>query len=510
MNEILLGIDAGTSAVKVCAFTPAGELHAKAQRPVPLITSHLHWAELDLERYWELVTDALREVSADAGPVVGIGIATTCPTTVLLDAQLEPVRPSITYLDNRASGMMHRLVRRLGGEEAAFAATGNRMSPSTCSAGTLRWVMEYEPEAWARVRHVGFLNTFLVARLTGELATDPTQASYSGLFSVREPARGWCPELLEAVGVPRGHMVPIHPPEQRVGSLSATAARSTGLAPGTPVAIGAADTASAAFALGINRGYKAFESVGTSGVVTFCLDEPTLDPAFLNRQHIIPNLWLAHGAMSTVGGAFGWLNDKVWPELHDLAELEQLAASSEPGANGVVFLPYLAGERSPLWDPNASGAWIGLRLGNDRADLVRAVFEGTAYGILQIVRRAEECWGWRPQRMLSVGGGTKSRFWLQIKADALGMELSRGHITDASALGAALLGGITGGMFESVTDPQLPTVRSEGDAVSPSADEQHLERYQRMARIYDGLYPALATSMSELAAVYEESGAFAR
>ncbi|PWG61500.1 xylulokinase [Spiribacter halobius] len=499
MTEVLLGIDAGTSAVKVCAFTAEGRLHAKAQRSVPLVTSHPRWAEIDLERYWELVVEALSEVAERVGAVAGIGMSTTCPTTVLLDESLEPVRLGITYLDNRASVMMRGLAERLGGEEAAFEAIGNRMSPSTCSAGTLRWVMEHEPQVWSRVRHIGFLNTFLAARLTGELATDPTQASYSGLLSVREPECGWRSELLDAVGVSREQMVPVRPPEEAVGGVTAAVARATGLSAGTPVATGAADTAAAAFALGINKGNTAFESIGTSGVVTFCLDEPALDPAFLNRQHIIPGLWLAHGAMSTVGGAFGWLHSKVWPELRSLAELEQLAAESEPGANGVVFLPYLAGERSPLWDPNASGAWVGLRLDSRRADMVRAVFEGTAYGLLQIVRRAEERWHWRPQRMLSVGGGTRSRFWLQIKADILGIELSPGHITDASALGGALLGGIAGGVFRAVTDAGLPTVHSESDAILPSADDHRREKYQRMARIYDGLYPALAESMSALA-----------
>ncbi|MDN3523584.1 xylulokinase [Halomonas ramblicola] len=499
MSKVLLGIDAGTSAVKVCAFTPEGRLRAKAQRAVSLVTNQPRWVELDLERYWQLVIEAVKEVANQVAEVSGIGFATTCPTLVLLDKALNPVRLGVSYLDNRACDTLQGLAERLGGEDAAFGATGNRMSSSTFSAATLNWVMEHEPETWARVHHVGFLNSFLAARLTGELATDPTQASYSGLFCAREPGTNWDAELMDAAGIRAEKMVPIRPPEEAVGGVSPATARLTELRAGTPVATGAADTAAAAFALGINQSRTAFESAGTSGVVTFCLDEPEFDKAFLNRRHIIPGLWLAHGAMSTVGGAFGWILKEVWPELHSLDKLEELAAESPPGSNGVVFLPYLAGERSPLWDPNASGAWIGLCLGSRRADMIRAVFEGTAYGLLQNVRRAEQQWNWRPHRMLSVGGGARSRFWLQIKADILGIEFSQSHTKDAAALGAALLGGVAGGVFNGVEDPRLPTAHSECGAILPSRDERCLETYRRMATIYDGLYPALADSMGSLA-----------
>ncbi|WP_300271678.1 FGGY family carbohydrate kinase [Halomonas sp.] len=498
MSKVLLGIDAGTSAVKVCAFTPEGQLRAKAQRAVSLVTNQPRWAELDLERYWQLVIEAVKEVADQVDEVSGIGFATTCPTLVLLDKALNPVRLGVSYLDNRACESLQGLAERLGGEDAAFVATGNRVSSSTFSAATLNWVMEHEPEIWARVRHVGFLNSFLAARLAGALATDPTQASYSGLFCVREPGTNWDDELLDAAGISADKMVPIRPPEEAVGGVSPAAARLTGLHAGTPVATGAADTAAAAFALGINQARTAFESVGTSGVVTFCLDEPVFDKVFLNRRHIIPGLWLAHGAMSTVGGALGWIHKEVWPELNSLDKLEELASESPPGANGVVFLPYLAGERSPLWDPNASGAWIGLCLGSQRSDMIRAVFEGTAYGLLQNMRLAEQQWNWRPHRMLSVGGGARSRFWLQIKADILGIEFSQLDTTDAAALGAALLGGVAGGVFNGVEDPRLPIAHFERGTILPSRDERCLETYRRMAAIYDGLYPALADSMVSL------------
>ncbi|WP_043540287.1 xylulokinase [Salinarimonas rosea] len=505
MPEVLLGIDAGTSAVKVCAFDRAGRMLDKAQRPVTLITVRPRWAELDLEAYWDSLADAIGEIVARLGSPVSLGLATTCPTTVLLDEDLRPVRCGITYLDNRAGGLVERFEQVFRGADAFFAKTGNRLSPSTASVLTVRWVMENEPEAWRRVCHVGFLNSFLAARLTGQVGVDWTQASYSGLFALHKPGRAWDPKLLNAFGIDGTRLPPILAPYERLGVVGAEASARTSVESGVPVAIGGADTATAAFALGINEARTAFESVGTSGVVSYCLDEPKFDPTFLNRCHVVPDRWLAHGAMSTAGGAFGWLKDKVWPEFNSLADLERVAAGSPPGANGVVFLPYLCGERSPIWDPAASGSWVGLRMDTSRADLVRAAFEGTAFGLRQIVSRAETSWNWRPKHMLCVGGGASSRFWVQIKADVLGIEFTCADLPDAAGFGAALLGGIAAGIWNGVDDPALPQVRAEGETVRPS-DGADTDVYRRAAAIYDDLYPALAGQMARLAACFTVPG----
>jgi xylulokinase len=497
MPEVLLGIDAGTSAMKVCAFDGAGNLLAKAHRSVPLITPYPLWAEIDLERYWELITEAIQEVVARVGPVAAIGLATTSPTTIVLDADDKPLRAGIVYLDGRADELVHEVT---GLDAIAYQGrTGNRASPSTCWAANLLWLQRNEPQVWSRVQRVCMLNSFLALRLTGVLGVDPTQASYSGLVDVRDPQARWSGELTALWQVPPQLLPPLVSGADLLGRVTPAAAAITGIAAGTPLALGVADTVAAAFAMGLRESGDAFESVGTSGVITFCLDKPEFDPCFLNRYHIVPGRWLAHGAMSTLGGSFGWLQSKVWPEVHSLAELERMAQESVPGANGLVFLPYLAGERSPIWDAEASAAWIGLRLSHTRADMVRAVFEGAAYGLRQILERAAQQWNWRPSRLVGVGGGAHSRFWAQIKADVLQLDYGMAEFTDASALGAALLGGTACGLYAGLADPSLPTIHQASEYIKPGPAERRAI-YDYQFTVFAALYPALAKSMHALAA----------
>lgn len=496
MPDVFLGIDAGTSAIKVCAFDAQGSLLKKVQRFVPVITPYPLWVEIDLERYWELLIEALQEVVAACGPVRSIGLSTTCPTTILLDDAHQPLRHAMVYLDGRADSIVRAVV---GDDAVGFQRhTGNRASPSTCWAANVLWVQRHEPELWKKTRHVCMLNSFIGMRLTGQLAIDPTQASYSGLMDVKQRQAAWHPELLKLWSMPEACLPPIRQGSEKLGSVLPDVASSAGLPVGVPVALGAADTAAASFAMQLYESGQAFESVGTSGVITFCMDEPDFEVGFLNRHHVYPDRWLAHGAMSTLGGSFGWLQSKIWPEIKSLAELERLAQESLPGANGLMFLPYLAGERSPIWDSEASAAWIGLRLGHTRADMIRAVFEGTAFGLRQIMELAERKWATRPTRMVGVGGGSHSRFWAQIKADILLLEYGTTEFQDASALGAAMLGAMAGGHFSGLHDAALPSVKISSQWVKPSSP-QNQEIYQRHFDIFTRLYPALSSSMHALA-----------
>ena len=347
------------------------------------------------------------------------------------------------------------------------------------------------------MRRVVTLNGFLALRLTGNTGIEPTQASYSGLMDVRARAAMWSPELFDLWSIDRGLLPDIVPGHAAIGGVTATAAQATGLGAGTPIALGAADTAAAAFAVGLKRAGDAFESVGTSGVITFCLDEPSFDVSFLNRHHVLPGRWLAHGAMSTLGGAFGWLQGKVWPDVRSFAEFEHLATASVPGANGLVFLPYLAGERTPIWDAQASGAWIGLRLHHTRSDMVRAVFEGGALALRQILEIAHNQWSWRPTDLVGVGGGARSRFWAQIKADVLGLSYHMATLTDASAIGAALIGGVAAKVYIGMEDPAIPGIRCDEHKVRPGPGERRAV-YDRRFEVYRALYPALRDAMHRL------------
>ncbi|MCD7896343.1 MAG: hypothetical protein LUG50_06665 [Planctomycetaceae bacterium] len=381
MTEILLGIDVGSSSVKVCAYARNGALCGKSCRPLEISHPRPSWAEMDAPAIWREVALAVREATATAGgEVAGIGVSSACPTTIFMDDDLNPLRPAVLYLDHRSMDIVNDFAGRPANVDH-FAVAGNRPGSSTSWLANLVWLRDNEPEVWKRVKCVTLLGGYLTAKMTGQPVVDWTQASYSGGFRVASPEQGWDDDLLARWDLDRTRLAPVGWSCLPAGKLGKRAAEEMGIRPGATVAYGTADTAASAFALGMQSFGNVFESAGTSGVITFCLDEPVFDDAFMNRCHIVPGRWLAHGAMSTLGGAFSWLRKQVWPEIGGLDELQRLAAESPPGANDVVFLPYLAGERSPIWDPEASGMWLGLRMDSNRRDLVRAVFEGTAFGL---------------------------------------------------------------------------------------------------------------------------------
>ncbi len=495
-HETLIGIDAGTSAVKVCAFDREGRLLAKAQRNIPLMTPYPLWAEIDVERYWELVSEALRDVGARVTNVVSIGFATTCPTMIVLDAEDRPIGNAPVYLDGRTDALIGEV---LGADAERYSAhTGNRASVSTIWASQALWLRRNDPAAWSRVRRIVMLNSWLAFKLTGAWGIDPTQMAYSGLVDVRWPDAEWSDELLGLWQVDPSFLPPVQLADSALGrTLSAFCDT---LPAGIPVSLGAADTAAASFAIGLHKDKDAFESIGTSGVLTVCLDQPDFDDVFMNRYHVLPNLWLAHGAMSTLGGAFGWLNSKIWPELRSFADLERLAEESVPGANGLVFLPYLAGERSPHWDAAASGGWLGLRLNHSRSDMIRAVFEGTTFGLRQIFDHARKRWDWQPPFLMGVGGGARSRFIAQMKADILGLEYRAADMADAAALGAALMGGVAGGVYTGLTDPKLPRIQATSSPFKPGPKERRAV-YEQAFAVYGTLYGQLRDTMHKLGAL---------
>ena len=497
MKDVLIGIDAGTSGVKVAVFSPDGTLLRKEQRSISILTSANDRAEVDLDQYWDKVCQALRVAVADVQTVAGIGLSTTTPTTVLFNKSLKPVGNGILYMDNRAAGELLEVELFFGGRSAYFRRMGNRLSVSTCAAVNLRWIMENEPDRWDSAAHAGYLNSYLAAKLTGETGIDYTTASYSGLYPLPENNDCWSEDILDFFGLNDGKLLPLISPSSCVGRTTGDARQQTGLPEGIPVAMGSADTAAATFALGLKNGGEAFESAGTSGVITFVLDKPNFNQAFMNRRHVIDNRWLAHGAMSMSGGSLLWAQSNIWPELKSVAELEKEALLSPPGAGGIVFLPYLAGERSPIWNPDASGTWFGLTRNTGRPDMIRAVFEASAYAMRQLMEEARKTWGWYPETIMGVGGGVQSSLWNRIKADVMSVRYATSENSDAAALGAALMGGIAGGMFADTGDSAIPRLESYGQPLEP--DKAVKDVYHRMFDIYTSLYPRLESSMRTLA-----------
>lgn len=494
-QKVILGIDAGTSSVKVCAFSLDGKPIAKQSLPVSIDTSQKGRAEINPEDYWYAMRSAIKTLLQEGDyHVLSIGFSTTCPCITCMDDKYNSLGNSITYLDNRATKELALYLDNFDQNETTyFQRVGNRASISTCYSSSIAWIKNHEPERWKNTKYIGMLNSFLAAKLVGSSAIDTTQASYSGIFTLSRPS-GWDDELLALADIPKNKLLEVVSPTHRVGGVKKSIAEFLGLLEGTPVAIGSGDTAAASFGLGFRETNQAFDSVGTSGVLSFVLDEPRFNPIFMNRCHIYPNRWLAHGATSLMGGSLDWLIKNIFVEFSSPGDLDEITPKLERGANGVVFLPYLAGERSPIWDPRAKGVWYGMDLATTRYDLIEAVFESGAFALKQILDHARTALGTNIESILAVGNGTKSKYWSQLKADLFGVPYYTTDFTDFSAYGAALMGACAAGIFAGPEAEDIPTLQISKIEYEP----QYLEgKLTKNFQTYKKLYPCLKKLMTE-------------
>jgi sugar (pentulose or hexulose) kinase len=333
---------------------------------------------------------------------------------------------------------------------------------------------------------------------------DWTNASFTGLVDLRTPGE-WSPEACEALEFPTRLLPELVAPWEPIGRLSAEAAAELGLGRSVVVVAGAADTACSAYGVGCVNDGEVFESAGTSEVLTVCHARPSGSPLFLNRSHVVPGRWLSHGAMSAAGAAVRWLRDAIFSdagpsprEPDDYAWINAEAAKSAAGAGGVVFLPYLLGERTPLWDPGARGAWIGMSLGTGRHDLIRAVLESTGYGMRQMLEIEETRGGLEVGEVLIVGGGARNRFWTQIKADITGKRYREAGEVQSASRGAAALAAIGLAAHDDVWSASDTMGSPESEPVEPTADPALREIYDRRYLVFKSLYPALRHLFGEL------------
>ena len=468
----LVGLDVGTSGVKALAISPTGELLARAERDYPLSTPQPGWAEQDPADWRRAAEEALAALGA--GDVAGIGLTGQMHGLVALDAEQRVLRPAILWNDQRTAAECREIEERLG-LSRLIELTGNRALPGF-TAPKLLWLRRHEPETFERIAHVLLPKDFVRLALTGELATDVADASGTLLFDVA--GRRWSGDVLDALELPAAWL-------PRALESPAVSAETPA---GTPVAAGAGDQAAGALGVGVIGAGPASVVLGTSGVVFAALPSAVVDPE--GRAHVFchatPGGWHAMGVMLSAAGSLGWFRHTLAPgEGYDALVAE--AERWEPGAEGLLFLPYLAGERTPHVDPDARGAFVGLSLRHDRGALVRAVLEGVAYGLrdsLEILRAL----GCRLDVGRVSGGGARSELWLRIVASVLGLPLERTAAEEGAAYGAALLGGVAGGVFADVEEAVASCV-SVRDTIEPvpAWEEIYAEGYAR----YRALYPAL-------------------
>jgi xylulokinase len=469
----LVGIDVGTTGVKTIAVAPDGEVLARAERSYPLSTPTPGWSEQDPEDWWTAAEAALEEVSADRD-VAGIGLSGQMHGLVALDASDRVVRPAILWNDQR-TGAECAEIERVVGLDRLIELTGNR-ALSGFTAPKLLWLRTHEPDAYARIARICLPKDYVRLRLTGSWAIDVADASGTLLLDVAR--RRWSHAVLDALELPDAWL----PPVLESPSVSGTTAT------GVPVAAGAGDCAAAALGVGVDRTGPASIVLGTSGVVFAAL--PAYRPDERARVHVfchaVPDAWHAMGVMLSAAGSLQWLRDAVAPGMSFDALVAE-AERWEPGAEGLLFLPYLQGERTPHADPDARGAFVGLQLRHDRGAMVRAVLEGVAFGLrdsLELVRGL----GVEVTSARVSGGGARSALWLRICASVLDLPMERTVAEEGSAFGAALLGGVAAGVFADVHDAVARTVRTL-DVVEP--DRVWRDVYADLYVRYTALYPAL-------------------
>ena len=486
-KDVLIGIDTGTSSTKISMFDIQGQWIKDVSFSQEILRPEKDHAEIDLNSLFSNIMKYLKEiVKGYEDRVKGIGLSVASPTLVFFDHNFEALRPGIAYLDNRSLKEVEQAVERFGGSNMYFARVGNNPSPSTCVAGTINWIRDHEPEVWEDTVKFGFLNSFIGVKLTGELAVEPTVISYSGLVRVRKPFQ-WEPKFLEIFDIDSDYLPDIKSCFEKLGGLKKEIAKELNLPEGLPVAIGSADTAASSFAMGIRKHGDVFQSMGTSEVTVFCLNNPNFSPAFMNRSHVIPGLWLSNGAMSMAGGSIKWIINNIFPEIKSEQELEKLANISPRGANGVVFLPYLSGERSPIFDTRASGVFFGITANTRKEDIIRAVYEGISAAMQQIYKIGSSRWGVDPEHIICIGGAAKSKLSLQLRSSFQNIKICTVETNNAATFGAAMMGGMAAGVYEEIED--VPTIDNYKDSIEPNLKDVLF--YSKYQDIYSELYPSL-------------------
>jgi len=457
----LVGLDVGTSGVKAVAVSRTGEVVARAERGYPLSTPRPGWSEQDPEDWWRAAQDALAALGVEPAAV---GLSGQMHGLVALDGQDRVLRPAILWNDQRTAAECAEIEERLG-LERLIELTGNR-ALTGFTAPKLLWLRRHEPETFARIRRVLLPKDYVRLRLTGEHAIDAADASGTLLFDVA--ARRWSGEVLDALQLPDEWLPPVH--------------ESTEIA-------GAGDQAAGALGSGIVRPGTLSVVLGTSGVVFAVLPSYQADPEARVHVfcHAVPGTWHAMGVMLSAAGALAWLHGAVaggYDEL--LAEAETWA----PGADGLLFAPYLSGERTPHADPDARAAFTGLELRHDRGALTRAVLEGVAYGLRDSLELLRDL-GVDAEVGRISGGGARSPLWTRIVASVLGVPLERtAAAEEGAAFGAALLAGVVSGAFadaaEAVSACVHVTDRVEPD---PEWQDRYAAGYERFRLLYPALRP---------------------
>jgi len=501
-QRLLLGLDVSTTGAKALLIDEEGRVINSATTPLTLQTPRPLWSEQNPKEWWQGIKRSIKTVLAEAdvslAAIAGIGLTGQMHGLVLINKDGEVLRPAILWNDQR-TGEQCDTIRAKIGAARLIQITGND-ALTGFTAPKILWVQENEPEIYSQVRHVLLPKDYIRYKLTGEFAVDRAGGSGTILFNLKR--RTWSDEILSTLDIPAEWLPPTYEGPEITGQISAQAVAETGLMAGTPVVGGAGDQAAQALGVGAFEPGIIALTLGTSGVVFAPTASALIEPqgrlhAFC---HALPERWHFMGVMLSAAGSLQWHRDTIAPEL-SFDQLVSEAADVPPGSEGLLFLPYLTGERTPYPDPFARGAWIGLTVRHRREHLTRAVLEGVAYGLKDSFTLIQGAGLGAIEQVRISGGGAKSQLWRQILADVLEVELVTVNTTEGAAFGAALLAGVGAGIYPGVPQAAERMIQITGSTSPSAASGAYQEFYPR----YRELYPALADQFVELAKITSES-----
>jgi len=516
MKQMVLGIDIGTTGAKAVLIDASGTVLAEHTTEYPMATPRPGWAEQNPEDWWQAAVASIRRVVADSKvntrQVAGVGLTGQMHGLVLLDERDEVLRPCIMWNDQRTAKQCADITRLVGFDKL-IRITG-KPALTGFTAGKIVWVRENEPDVYARARHVQLPKDYVRLRLTGEYAIDVADASGTNLLDTGR--RAWSDEVAGTLDIPMAWLPKVHECHEVVGHITAQAAAATGLAKGTPVVAGVGDQAAQSIGTGIADEGMVSVTIGTSGVVFAATNAYRVDATgrLHTYCHAAPNRWHLMGVMLSAGGSLRWFRDTIAQsqisnlqseigdrksEIGNSYDLLTDEASGVPaGCEGLLFLPYLSGERCPYPDPDARGVFFGLSLRHTRPHLTRAVIEGVTFGLrdsLELLCELQVTCA----RIRVSGGGSRSPFWRQVMADVFGTEIVTVNVTQGAAYGAALLAGVGTGVYATVQEACTRTIRETGSTV-PGPDRRTYEDYYQR---YRALYPKLKDEFGLLARTAE-------
>ena len=496
-QEFVLGIDVGTSAVKVLAVDSSGSILGTASTTHPVESPRPGWSEQSPDQWYEATVEAIRTLLSkheiDPNGIRAIGFAGQMHGLVTLDESLKSIRPAILWNDQRSASICLDETRRLG-LDFFLQHTGNRMLPGF-TAPKLLWMRRHEPDAYARIAHVLLPKDHLRLRMGNTLATDMSDASGTSVFDCG--ARTWSQAMFDALDLSASWWPEAHESSTVVDHLNAETAEATGLPAGTPLVAGAGDQAASAVGTGTVEDGQVSTTIGTSGVV-FASSGSWRHPGDGSLHafcHAVPGTWHLMGVMLSAAASFDWFCREVMPDLVEQAEVEgesphaRIAAAAEAveaGSDGLFFLPYLTGERTPHVDPDARGGFIGLTPSHGRSHMARAVLEGATYGLMDCLDLIRET-GVNPDSIRLSGGGAGGMLWRRVCTDIFDLPTVTTTTTEGTGFGAALLAGVGCGFWPTVQEACAKTVH-ERNRLEPGADRII---YQIGHTRYQALYPAL-------------------